>query len=294
MKKICFVLSALFFLSLVSCALDRPGNSTSDRCNPETTSEQITASAKDSAASTIISLSVLPKTQSVKVGQTRTDCGYILVRHEHDDSTFLEDIFFEIDNESIATISFSKQVLDDFIYYSITGISPGETTAYARNTDGTVSSEKITITVTGKKKNTEPPAPPETKPESTIEPVTKPVTEPVTEPITEPITEPVTAPVTEPVTEPTLEVVLLTSPVSRNETATLRICGKPDTEYTITVYYKSGASTADGLEPKYSDANGFAEWSWKIGGKTSLGTYRIVVREKGQKDSTITASITIT
>lgn len=124
MKKICFVLSALFFLSLVSCALDRPGNNTSDRCNPETPSEQITASAKDSAASTIISLSVLPKTQSVKVGQTRTDCGYILVRHEHDDSTFLEDIFFEIDDESIATISFSKQVLDDFVYYSITGISP--------------------------------------------------------------------------------------------------------------------------------------------------------------------------
>lgn len=141
---------------------------------------------------------------------------------------------------------------------------PGETTAYARNTDGTVLSEKITITVTGKKKNTEPPAPPETKPEST----------------TEPAIEPVTEPATEPVTEPTLEVVLLTSPVSRNETATLRICGKPDTEYTITVYYKSGASTADGLEPKYSDANGFAEWSWKIGGKTSLGTYRIVVKSK--------------
>lgn len=292
MKKVCLVLSIIIFLSLVSCDLGRPGNSTAGSRKQEAPSEQVTAPAKDSATSNptaIISLSVLPKRQSVEVGQTRTDCGYVLVKRGNGCSTSPEDIFFESDDESIATISFSKLVLNDFIYYSITGVDAGETTVYARNADGTVISEKITVTVTKKEEYTKPPVPPETKPK----PATEPITDPVTDSDTESTTDPVTEPITEPVTEPTLEIVLLTSPVSRNETATLKICGKPNTEYTITVYYKSGASTADGLEPKRSDANGFAEWSWKIGGKTSPGTYRIVIREKGQKDSKTTAYITI-
>ena len=61
--------------------------------------------------------------------------------------------------------------------------------------------------------------------------------------------------------------------------------GKANTEYTITVYYKSGPSSASGLDPKTSDANGYVSWSWKVGGRTAPGTYRIVVEGGGEKVS---------
>lgn len=76
---------------------------------------------------------------------------------------------------------------------------------------------------------------------------------------------------------------IVTSPVSRNEMATVVFKGEPNSEYSIYVYYQSGASTAEGLEKKMSDASGTVSWSWKIGGKTNPGTYEIMVR--GNSDS---------
>ena len=70
--------------------------------------------------------------------------------------------------------------------------------------------------------------------------------------------------------------------VARNEIATVEFQGKPNTEYVITVYYKSGASTADGLEPKISDDNGYVSWTWKVGGRTSPGTFKIVISGGGE------------
>lgn len=69
----------------------------------------------------------------------------------------------------------------------------------------------------------------------------------------------------------------------RNQTATVSITGKPNAEYSITVYYSSGASEAAGLENKTSDSNGNVSWSWKIGGKTAPGTYRIVFAGGGER-----------
>ena len=68
----------------------------------------------------------------------------------------------------------------------------------------------------------------------------------------------------------------------RNEEATVSIVGKPYTKYSITVYYKSGPSTAEGLEDKISDANGNVSWTWQIGGRTSPGTYRLVITGGGE------------
>lgn len=83
-----------------------------------------------------------------------------------------------------------------------------------------------------------------------------------------------------------LRIVSVTSPASRNEMATLTIVGKPNTEYDINVYYSSGASTADGLENKVSDANGNVSWTWKVGGSTNPGEKRIVVSGGGEKVET--------
>jgi hypothetical protein len=83
-----------------------------------------------------------------------------------------------------------------------------------------------------------------------------------------------------------LTITEVTTPVKKNEFATLTAFGKPDTEYTISVYYRSGASTAAGLEKQTSDANGQVSWTWKVGGSTSLGTYRIVVKGGDEQTET--------
>ncbi len=119
---------------------------------------------------------------------------------------------------------------------------------------------------------------------------TEAVTESSTEAVTESVTE-LTAESTAESTEDTeaseavyegLTVISWPKTISRNETGTVEIQGKPNTTYTIQVYYKSGASTADGLEAKTSDNNGYVFWTWKVGGRTSAGTFRIVISGGGE------------
>lgn len=82
--------------------------------------------------------------------------------------------------------------------------------------------------------------------------------------------------------ETQIELVSVTSPIGRNETATLTIKGKPNTTYSISVFYSDSASTADGLENKTSDANGNVTWKWKVGGRTNPGTHKITISGGGQ------------
>lgn len=67
------------------------------------------------------------------------------------------------------------------------------------------------------------------------------------------------------------------SPVYRNEEVTLSAKGTPNADAKIKVYYSSGASKAKGLEDKKTDTDGNVSWTWKVGGKTNAGTYRITV-----------------
>lgn len=80
-----------------------------------------------------------------------------------------------------------------------------------------------------------------------------------------------------------LSIIQQPNTVNRNELTTVSIKGVPNTKYTISVYYSSGASKADGLESKTSDSNGNVSWTWKVGGKTKAGTYRIVIEGGGQE-----------
>lgn len=59
-------------------------------------------------------------------------------------------------------------------------------------------------------------------------------------------------------------------------TATVTLNRKPNTEYSITVYYASGKSSASGLENKVSDENGAVSWTWRISGRTTPGNYKII------------------
>lgn len=88
-----------------------------------------------------------------------------------------------------------------------------------------------------------------------------------------------------------IQVLAWPETVGRNETATVTIQGLPNTNYSITVNYKSGPSSAEGLEDKTSDGSGQVSWSWKVGGRTSPGTFHITVSGGGE---TLTLPFTIT
>jgi len=74
-----------------------------------------------------------------------------------------------------------------------------------------------------------------------------------------------------------LEIVSVTSPIGKGYTATLKAETSPGAQCTIAVYYKSGRSTASGLYPKEADSQGNVSWSWKVGTRTTPGSWPIVV-----------------
>lgn len=81
-------------------------------------------------------------------------------------------------------------------------------------------------------------------------------------------------------------IISLTNPAYQGNNATIKIKGKPNTEYSIAVYYKSGASQADGLHKKTSNANGEVSWTWRVGARTSPGTYKITITGGGESYQT--------
>lgn len=74
-----------------------------------------------------------------------------------------------------------------------------------------------------------------------------------------------------------LRVVSVTSPVKAGNKATLIAETTPGATVSITVYYKSGPSSAAGLESKLADSSGRVSWTWTVGSRTTPGIWRIVV-----------------
>jgi predicted small secreted protein len=74
-----------------------------------------------------------------------------------------------------------------------------------------------------------------------------------------------------------IRIVSVTSLVSPGAYATLEAKATPGAECTITVYYKSGPSEAQGLYPKQANSNGHVSWTWKVGTRTTPGRWKIVV-----------------
>lgn len=87
-----------------------------------------------------------------------------------------------------------------------------------------------------------------------------------------------------------LRVISWSETIGRNETASVTIQGKPGVEYDIDVHYKSGVSTAKGLENQVADEDGYVTWTWKIGNRTAAGTFQIVITGGGE---TITIEFTV-
>ena len=79
-------------------------------------------------------------------------------------------------------------------------------------------------------------------------------------------------------TEQKIKLVSYTSRVRAGDEAYVTVVGEPNTEYKITVKYSSGASSARGLEPKTSDAEGVVTWTWKVSANVIPGEYSIEIK----------------
>jgi hypothetical protein len=73
-----------------------------------------------------------------------------------------------------------------------------------------------------------------------------------------------------------VRLLSVTSPIRHGAYATLVAGVSPARRCSITVYYKSGSSTAQGLYPK-RPRNGRVSWTWKVGTRTTPGRWPIVV-----------------
>lgn len=65
--------------------------------------------------------------------------------------------------------------------------------------------------------------------------------------------------------------------VRRGATASVAIKTTAKASCSISVRYKSGPSKAQGLGTKQADANGKISWAWKVGTRTTSGSWPVVI-----------------
>ncbi|PWW02490.1 hypothetical protein DFQ01_109115 [Paenibacillus cellulosilyticus] len=66
-------------------------------------------------------------------------------------------------------------------------------------------------------------------------------------------------------------------PVRPGRKATVVVRTNPNTELNLSIQYKSGYSQAKNVGPATSDANGYVQWTWLVGGNTTPGIWRLDV-----------------
>jgi micrococcal nuclease len=70
--------------------------------------------------------------------------------------------------------------------------------------------------------------------------------------------------------------------VRRGATTSVAIKTAAKASCSITVRYKSGPSTAQGLVTKQADGSGVVSWAWKVGTRTTPGSWPVIISCKGQ------------
>ncbi len=87
------------------------------------------------------------------------------------------------------------------------------------------------------------------------------------------------------------EFISVSSPVAHGNVATVVVRTSAGAYCSITVTYRSGPSTAQGLQPKTVGPDGIVSWSWIVGTRTTPGDWPIEVTCNGQ---TIQRTFTVT
>ena len=88
-----------------------------------------------------------------------------------------------------------------------------------------------------------------------------------------------------------INLVSLTSPISRGSDVTVSIKGLPNTTYDIDVIYSSGESKASGLEDKTSDSEGKVSWTFKVSSNVKPGTYEVKITD-GSSNASYSLEVT--
>ena len=88
-----------------------------------------------------------------------------------------------------------------------------------------------------------------------------------------------------------INLVSLTSPISRGSDVTVSINGIPNTTYDIDVIYSSGESKASGLEDKTSDSEGNVSWTFKVSSNVKPGTYEVKITD-GEDSASYSLEVT--
>ena len=78
-----------------------------------------------------------------------------------------------------------------------------------------------------------------------------------------------------------IELLEKPNPAYASRQARVRVKVEPGTSAQLSVYYKSGKSTAKYLGWKTADENGHIEWEWNVGFNTTPGTWPFVVETAG-------------
>lgn len=138
-RLITYVLAAAMALSLAACGAPAADNTDNADSTPAAADENIR------------SLSFFKNDDiKLKVGQSNSS-SYIQVKVKDRSEFSPDDVLFISENEEIASFSFSRDALTTYLYYDVTGIAEGETYIYASSLDGSVTSEKVKVIVTGSK-----------------------------------------------------------------------------------------------------------------------------------------------
>ena len=75
----------------------------------------------------------------------------------------------------------------------------------------------------------------------------------------------------------TIVILEKPNPGVANHQGRIRIKVPPNASANLSIFYKSGQSTAKYLGWKQADENGYIEWEWKIGVNTTPGTWPFVI-----------------
>lgn len=120
---------------------------------------------------------------------------------------------------------------------------------------------------------------PEPTVESTPEPTVELTPEPTAETTPDPVPEPDPPAEPDPTAEPVLALAFtkFTSPINRGANATAAVKTKAGARCSIIVEYKSGLSTAAGLGDKTASSKGAVSWTWKVGTRTTPGSWPVTV-----------------
>lgn len=74
-----------------------------------------------------------------------------------------------------------------------------------------------------------------------------------------------------------ITITSVTSPVNPGATATATAHAAGGASCSITVIYKSGPSSAQGLGPETADGSGAVSWTWTVGSRTTPGSWPVTV-----------------